>query len=308
MEDRIIGRLRGPKTGPLLIAIGGVHGNELAGVSAIEKVFQLLFLEKQAHPGFAYQGTFLGVRGNLQALMQSKRFIDRDLNRIMTSDEIEQIRNQPEESRLQEEKECLQLIDLITSEIDKVSPGLTLILDLHTTTASGGVFSIAADDEMSLRLAKGLHVPVILGIAEGLKGTTIDYFNQPKKNTFCVVFEAGQHEDPLSVERTVSAIINCMRSIAAVDPIHVDHHHDELLIRLAQGLPRVTRLSYHYKIQPGENFIMKTGFQNFDHIHKGQALAENKDGIITSPQDGFILMPKYQTLGDDGFFIVQEEQ
>jgi succinylglutamate desuccinylase len=306
MEQRIIGQFTGDATGPSLICIGGMHGNEPAGIAAIEEVLRLLETEKRDNPGFIYQGSFLGIRGNLEALRQKKRFIDRDLNRMLSIEEINQIKGQPPALLLQEEKECLELLDLIASSIQEYQPPLTLILDLHTTTASGGIFSIAAEDEMSLTLAKGLHIPVILGIASGLKGTTIDYFNRPEEQRYCVVLEAGQHDDPQSVDRTVSAIINCMRALHSVDPKHVDHRHDGLLMRLGENLPKVTRLIYHYKIQPEERFIMKEGYQNFDIIKRGDQLATNQYGPVLSTHDGLILMPKYQLLGDDGFFIVEE--
>jgi len=306
MESRIIGRYHGDKTGPFLICIGGIHGNEPAGILAIKEVLRLLGQEKSHFPDFTYHGTFLGIRGNLEALRQKKRFIDRDLNRMLTHEEIDHFKQKPPELLLQEEKESLELLDLIASAIQEASPSLTLILDLHTTTASGGVFSIAADDEMSLALATGLHIPVILGFASGLKGTTIDYFNNPVENIHCVVFEAGQHEDAESVDRTVSAIINCMRALHAVNSNHVDHRHDSLLISLGKHLPKVTKLIYHYKIHPHETFVMRDGYKNFDAIKKGDWLAENENGRILSLHDGLILMPKYQPLGEDGFFIVKE--
>ena len=306
MEQRIIGQFGGDLHGPFLICIGGMHGNEPAGISAIGEVLRLLEQEKNDHPDFRYQGSFLGIRGNLEALQQKKRFIDRDLNRILSAEKINQFQDQPPALLLQEEKECLELLDLIASSIQQQQPPLTLILDLHTTTASGGIFSIAAEDDMSLSLAKGLHIPVILGIASGLKGTTIDYFNRPEEHTYCVVLEAGQHDDPQSVDRTVSAIINCMRALKSVDPRYVDHRHDGLLMRLGEHLPKVTRLIYHYKIQPEERFVMKEGYKNFDFIKRGDQLATNQFGPVLSNYDGLILMPKYQTLGDDGFFIVEE--
>lgn len=306
MKQRIIGRFNGGLEGPLLICIGGIHGNEPAGIMAIEDVMHWLENEKLNFPNFIYKGSFLGLKGNLEAIKQKKRFIDRDLNRMLTPEEINQVRSQPSSNYLQEEKECIELVDVISAEINDQKPSLTLILDLHTTTATGGVFSIAAEDKVSLSLARGLHIPIILGIASGLKGTTLDYFNHPAEGVHCVVLEAGQHDDPQSVVRTVSAIINCMRALGAIDPEHVDHQHDGLLIDLGKNLPAVTRLIYHYKIQPGEKFIMKEGFKNFDLIQKGDWLANNQDGPITAPGDGLILMPKYQPLGDDGFFIVEE--
>jgi succinylglutamate desuccinylase len=187
----------------------------------------------------------------------------------------------------------------------KYNPSLTLILDLHTTTADGGIFTIAADDEMSLALAKGLHAPVILGFAEDLKGTTLNFLNRPEDQTYCIVFESGQHHDPESIHRSAAAIVNCMRTIGAVDSRDVDHRHDGILIKMAEGLPKITNLIYHYRIKPGERFAMKPGYKNFQAVNAGEVIAENEKGIITSPLSGLILMPKYQSQGDDGFFLVE---
>src|SRR5207344_759158 len=105
---------------------------------------------------------------------------------------------------------------------------------------------------------------------------TIDYFNHPDEHQYCVVFEAGQHDDRQSVDRTVSAIVNCMRALHSVDPRHVDHRHDGLLMHLGEHLPKVTRLIYHYKIQTDERFVMKEGYKNFDFIKRGDQLATNQ--------------------------------
>ncbi len=50
---------------------------------------------------------------------------------------------------------------------------------------------------------------------------------------------------------------------------------------------------------------MKPGYQNFQQVQYGDELAENENGPIYAPVNGMILMPKYQPLGDDGFFIVE---
>jgi succinylglutamate desuccinylase len=305
MTNRIIGRYEGPEKGPLFICLGGIHGNETAGPKAIEKVFRLLEEEPSINPAFRYKGVLLGLSGNLAALNEHQRFINRDLNRMMTSQEATRIFQEDPLNLSIEDKEFMALIEIIAEEKRRINPTFTLILDLHTTTADGGIFTIAAEDEMSTKLAKGLHAPVVLGIAEILKGTTINYFNEPFSNNHCIVFEAGQHEDPFATHRSVAAIINCMRSIGAVDPGDVDHKHDGLLIDYSLGLPKVSRLVFHYKIKPGENFVMMPGYKNFQQIHAGEILAHNESGAISSPVDGLILMPKYQSRGEDGFFIIE---
>ena len=216
MEKRIIARYEGQEKGPLLICIGGMHGNEPTGIQAIEEVFRLLNVEPEVNPGFHYRGVMLGLRGNLAALRTKQRFIKRDLNRMLTPEEETRIRLSDPEKLTDEDKECIEIIETIESERNQDNPPITLILDLHTTTADGGIFTIAAEDSMSRVLAKGLHAPVVLGIAERLTGTTINYFNRPSSNRYCIVFEAGRHDDPNGIHRSVAAIVNCMRSIGSV--------------------------------------------------------------------------------------------
>jgi succinylglutamate desuccinylase len=305
MEKRIIGRYEGQEKGSLLICIGGMHGNEPSGIAAIEEVFRLLRIEHKVNPTFQYKGVMTGIRGNLAALNTKQRFINRDLNRMLTSADLERIKKLEPDHLTEEDRECFELISAIEDERKKYDAPLTLILDMHTTTADGGIFTIAAEDDLSRILAKGLHAPVVLGIAEGLAGTTIDYFHHPSQGCYCIVFEAGRHDDPEGVHRTAAAIINCMRTIGSVESRDVDHRHDGLLISLSIGLPKITRLVYHYKIQPGEKFVMRPGYKNFQNVKAGDVLATNENGEVTTPLDGLILMPKYQPLGNDGFFIVE---
>src|SRR5690606_5346604 len=74
---REIGRYDQNKSGVTVIAIGGMHGNEPAGVTALEKVFEYLH---EHQPRF--NGRLVGFAGNLKALELGERFIDRDLNRM----------------------------------------------------------------------------------------------------------------------------------------------------------------------------------------------------------------------------------
>lgn len=305
MESRIIGRYEGDKLGPLLICIAGIHGNEPAGLLAIEEILRLLSIEENHNPGFSYKGRFVGIRGNLPAIQLKQRYIKRDLNRMLLQREQERIKSIPEAEWTSEDRQSIELVSAVEAEIAANYPAATLILDLHTTTADGGIFTIAATDALSGRLAKGLHAPVILGFEKDVEGTTLHFFNNPDEDKHCIVFEAGQHNDPESVHRTAAAIVNCMRTIGSVDSRDVDHRHDGILINMSKGLPKVTELIHHYKIQEDENFIMKPGFTNFQPLKKGDVLAENQNGPIVAPMDGLMLMPKYQPQGDDGFFIVK---
>ena len=51
---------------------------------------------------------------------------------------------------------------------------------------------------------------------------------------------------------------------------------------------------------------MKEGFSNFDKVHKKELLAVSDGKQVSSAFDGRVFMPLYQSMGDDGFFIVRE--
>lgn len=308
-ENRIIASYEGVEKGPLFVCFGGVHGNERAGVHAIDLVGKMLEVEPITNPDFHYRGKFLGVRGNIQALEKGVRFIERDLNRSLTKANVERVMSQPAESLLAEDREIRDIVELIRHEIKTYQPDHMIVMDLHTTTAYGGIFTIAADDDPeSIRLAVGLQAPVIMGVTKGLRGTTIEFFSSGlfDVKTTSVVFEAGQHEEALSVNRSIAAIINCMSSIGSVPAEDVENQHNYLLIEYSRNLPKVAEMVMRYEVNSDDNFVMQPNFKNFNQIKKGDLLAHDKSGPIYAPEAGLLLMPKYQDQGNDGFFIVKE--
>ncbi|HMQ48974.1 MAG TPA: succinylglutamate desuccinylase/aspartoacylase family protein [Saprospiraceae bacterium] len=306
-SKRLIGRFRGTEPGPLLICFGGVHGNEAAGILALETLFHLLDREPLVNPGFLFHGELLALKGNLQALQVQQRFIARDLNRMWTKSQVEAVKKTPEAELHNEALELKQLIATIEEDIEQCQPEKLVLLDLHTTAAFGGIFAIPSDEPESLEIAKSLHAPVVRGMMRGLQGTSLHYFNTENFGmpTTAVCFEAGQHQEELSVQRALAAIINCMRSIGCVRPEDVENRHDELLIRFSAHLPKVCDLVYRHPIAPDDAFKMQPGYQNFQAIQRGELLAHDRHGPIYAPEDGYILMPLYQAQGEDGFFLLK---
>jgi succinylglutamate desuccinylase len=305
---RIIGRYIGEEKGPLFVVIGAMHGNELAGVYALQEVLNLLEREARINPDFIFSGQLLGIYGNWRAMQNGQRYIERDLNRQWTPQNVARIQQLNPESLQAEDAEIHELLTCLQYEINAYRPEEIILLDLHTTSATGGIFSIVSDELKSLQIAVQLHAPVITEMLQGVQGTSLHYFTTALFDIpmTTLVFESGQHLDLDSVNRATSAIISCLRSIQCVDEFVVESKHDHLLIEYARSLPKVTELVYMHRINEGDEFIMKPGFQNFDRIQKGQPLAVDRTGLILSPLDGLILMPLYQKQGENGFFIVQE--
>ncbi len=307
--NRIIGAYIGELEGPLFIAIGGMHGNEKAGVKAIETLLKMLQQEEQANPDFIFSGQFVGLRGNLQALAQGERYIQKDLNRQFTPDNINRVYHTPYTDLTYEDVELKQLLHTIEQLIQQHQPKRLVVLDLHTTSSSGGIFSVVTDELRSLQIAVQLHAPVITGMLNGLNGTSLHYFNSLALplEVAAFAFEAGQHEDPLSVDRSIAAMVNCLKSIGCVPRNVVESKHDDLLKNYARNLPKVVEFCYVHPILPDDDFQMKPNYHNFQPVHKGEVLAKDKHGDILAQEDGLVLMPLYQSRGEDGFFIVKEQ-
>jgi len=53
---------------------------------------------------------------------------------------------------------------------------------------------------------------------------------------------------------------------------------------------------------------MYPDYKNFQKVSKGEVIAKDKNGEIVAPVDALILMPLYQKQGDDGFFLIKENQ
>ncbi len=306
--ERIIGSYTGQKKGPLLICFGSIHGNEPAGIQAITELLDRLKKEPLCNPDFEFNGRLLGIRGNLRAIEAGKRYLQKDLNRQWTKENIERITATTPTLLEAEDLEIKEILALIHSEIETYQPSNLVVLDLHTTTAHGGIFTVVTDAPESIRIGIELHAPVIMGLLKGINGTTLHYFNTDnfKIPTTAICFESGQHQEPLSTTRAVSALINCLRTIGCVDPSHIETKHDEILQEYSEGLPKLTQLIKTHRIQSEDEFRMRPGYKNFQWLEKGSAIADDKNGPIVIEEDCFLLMPLYQKQGDDGFFLIRE--
>ena len=314
----IIGEFEGDEKGPLIVCFAGMHGNEPAGVEALKIIFQLLEKEPVSNPNFYYKGKLLGLLGNTEAFKNGDRHITKDLNRLWDMEIVHRLQRLDAEDLQAEEREMKELMDILEDQIISYQPESIIMLDLHTTSASGGIFTIATDHPESLRIAVELHAPVITGMLNGISGTTLHFFTNenlrqlipslsPETLVTGVAFEAGQHYDRLSVNRCIASIINCMRSVGSVSPEDVENRHDSLLQEYSKDLPKIAELIKVHSIGSLDEFEMLPGYKNFQPVQQGEHLANDRHGPISAPEDGLILMPLYQQQGSDGFFLIKEK-
>ncbi len=305
---RIIGEYTGTEYGPLIICIGGIHGNEFAGVKALDLVLKMLEVEHIANPEFTFRGRMVAIRGNLSALKLKKRYVDKDLNRNFNKLRLDAIIKGEIHAEYTEDYEAIEIIRFVRNEIKDYQATKVVIIDLHTTSSPGGIFTIVPDDLPSLKIAKEMHAPVIQGMIDGVKGTTMHYFNSENLGVISrtISFESGQHNDPKAVTIAIAAIVACLRALGCVNPHDVESQHDKILINFSKNLPSVTKLIMKHPIKPSDNFKMKPDYLNFQRVYKGEIIATDVNGPIAISEDGILLMPLYQDQGEDGFFLIKE--
>jgi succinylglutamate desuccinylase len=302
LRDRLIGRIEGARHGPLLVATAGLHGNEPAGVAALERVCRALEPRRQLA-----RGEFLALAGNLAALARGERAVDRDLNRHFRPERIVALRNgQKPDPAINEDRELVELLEAIDPALE-CARGEAYFLDLHTTSGKSAAFATVGDTLRNREFAQHFRSPIILGLEEHIEGTLLEYLNGLGYIT--MGFEGGRHEDPASVDLLEAGVWVALAAsgiLPSEGEITEVAESQRLLDHNRRGLPRVFEVRYRHPVQPEDRFQMAPGYASFQRLTQGEVVAEDRSGQIRAPVPGRILMPLYQNQGDDGFFVIRE--
>ncbi len=303
LPPRVLGEVRGEREGPTLIAIGGVHGNEPAGVEAI-----LAVLESLASDPASLRGEFIGLTGNRIGLARGRRFVDIDLNRLWSYDGRKPLGVKEDGTPDLDRTEVREQIALKQAIVEaaKRAKGPVYVLDLHTTSGEGPGFTAIGDTLANRAFAAEIPVPLVLGLEELVDGTLLEYLDE--SGFVSAVFEIGQHEEDIAARRGVAGLM-----IALAGAGLLDRERDSRVSRArrylaaeTRELPPVVEMQWRHPVEAGDGFRMRPGFRNFQPIQEGDVLADDRSGFVRANRSGRILMPLYQELGEDGFFLTRE--
>jgi hypothetical protein len=301
MSDHVMGRLYGESAGPAVVVMAGIHGNEPAGLLAAEKVLRRLEEEKTP-----LHGRLIILRGNLAAIGERTRYIDKDLNRQWAPQRVAVLRARPHgrwnSAEDREQSELLALLEEITEE----AAADFLFIDLHTSSADGPPFLTVGDTLRNRAFARKFPLPLILGLEEQVDGSLLEYLNNGGFTTVGV--EAGQHDHAESIDRQEAvlwlALVNSgLLQAAAVPDLE---SHRRLLEDVSRGLPRIVEVRRRHAIEEEDQFCMEPGFSNFQSVEKGRLLARDQHGLVLAPESGRLLLPLYHGQGNDGYFLARD--
>ncbi|MEM8711853.1 MAG: succinylglutamate desuccinylase/aspartoacylase family protein, partial [Planctomycetota bacterium] len=310
--QREIGIKDDGRPGPLVLITAGLHGNEPAGVRAAREILECL---KDTATG----GRIVALAGNLAAIRRGVRHQGQDLNRLWTLEHLQPLGGRAPEDDTPDERELRALFSAIEAERDaaRAVQRRVILIDLHSTSVDGGAFSVVPDSIPSRRLARDIGLPVILGLEERIEGPLLTWL--VSQGETATVIEGGQHEAPRTQELLRDGLWVALSHAGVLpeDDERVDRAR--VLMRSAcDDVPEVLDLVYAHVIDAESGFVMDPGWTNFMKVEFGQQLATEGSpaGVslggagerqpVPAPIDGYMLMPLYQGLGTEGFFLCRK--
>lgn len=303
--------LQGLRPGPRLIVTAAVHGNEVCGTRAVER----LLAEFDAGELVLRAGTLTLVPvANPLAYALRQRAGDRNLNRALAPT-----------------SEPCEFEDLVANWLCPLLAAHDVLLDLHSFQASGRPFVMvgpldncatlepfahaAREEALARRLGVGRAVDGwlstyaagvarrqdearALGLPEALDqhprygvGTT-EYMRS--QGGWALTLECGQHDDPLAPQVAWRAIRNTLAHLGLTDePDPVP----------APALESLSLYEVIDKRHADDAFVRP--WQSFDVLRRGDLIGTRADGqAVHAPGDGWIVFPNARAQARQEWFYL----
>ena len=290
------------ESGPALLVLGAVHGNETCGTEACGRI--IAALEGGELSLLRGRVTLLPVTNPL-AFRLRRRVGERNLNR-----------------NLRPRTEPLDFEDRVGNLLCPLLASHDVLLDLHSFLAPAEPFVMVGStqaDSPEWRFARSLGVrrcvtgwtevyaagvqrrrqagevtdPTLLDEQYGV-GTT-EYMRSC--GGYGVTLECGQHEDPAAVDVAERAIRRSLAILGLIDAPAPSPADCELL-RLVEVVDRT---------HPDDAFAVE--WSGFSPLTAGQLVAQRHDGQeIRAPADGCIMFPnRLAAVGQEWFYFARRE-
>ena len=260
--NRVFHHIRGKKPGATLVFFAGIHGNEFAGVNALNAVLSEIDASD-------ISGEIIGVYGNIKALKENKRFIERDLNRVWTSKHLSDLKKEINPTNeLLEQQDLYRFIEGLLSSTEHP----IYFIDLHTTSSQTLPFITINDAMINRKFSSCFGIPVVLGIEEYLEGPLLSYLNT--LGYVSLGFESGQHADPEAIRNCEAFVFLALvfTDILKRPKSSTIQYHKDILKEATKAINSTFEVVYKYHIKPEEDFKMLKGFISFQKLYRLKGL------------------------------------
>jgi predicted deacylase len=193
--------------GPHLILVSLMHGNELAGAIALDRLLRDGLQPRRGRLTFGFANVAAFARFDRDDPIAS-RYVDEDLNRVWDPGWLNGPRRSLELDRAREMRPLIETADVL--------------FDLHSMLWPSDPLILSGSTPKGRRLAQGIGAPglVIADSGHSNGRRLIDYamFTDPENGPTANLVEAGQHWELETVETTIRAIAGMLRQLRMVGP------------------------------------------------------------------------------------------
>jgi len=302
--ERELGRAGDGEVGTTLVVLGGVHGNERAGLIAGRRVLDRLDERNDS----MMAGRLIVLAGNMAAINHEDpdmRYVDHDLNRMCQRERFDE----PASTSV-EHGQMLELFASLEAILESCNESgqEMVVLDLHTTSAPSRPV-VAFEDSLPARVhAMAMPCPKYLGIEEEANGLVIDAVTN-RLGCVSYLIEGGQHNDPVSVDVLEAGVWIALDTAGIIG---LDSNDADPLGYMKQASRDRGHVVYdvrHREPIVDTDFTICDGIETGTEAHPHRTILAMQGGEkVYSPIYGLVFLPNMQAhkrLGDDGFFIVR---
>ena len=250
--------------GPRVVMFGGIHGDEVSGVHAIEKLFFDLFGGKRR----LLRGSLTLARGNEAALTVERRYITHNLNRMFREEYGPEIdKTSYEYARAQELKTLLENCDYF--------------LDMHSAPTAQEPFLVVEAGPAEFYAKLGIS-RLMTGWSKFSSGTTggdaENYANS--HGAKAATLESGCHFDKISIDVANKAALSFLSILEMIEPKDPP-----------SPVPVERYDVYEVVTKDFDDFRYAGEVKNFQLFKKGEAFAFQNGRPVAVAEDTHLLIP-----------------
>ena len=260
--------------GPHVMVTALMHGNEICGAIALERLLRTQLRPARGRLTFAFCNV-AAYQSFTKLDPASSRYLDEDMNRVWDAGALEGPRQSRELARARRLRPLIETVDYL--------------LDIHSTTNINPPMMLTGLAQKHLDFAKALGFPAHLVRDGGHDGGTRlrDYgrFAEPGSPQIALLIESGQHWARATGETATEAV---WRFLAATG-ILAEADAAPWRAR-ARERQRVIQVTDRVTIQSDE-FRFFAPYEGFEVIPRaGTAIARDGDRDIRTPYDDCVLI------------------
>jgi succinylglutamate desuccinylase len=256
-------RIAGEQDGPRVVFFSGIHGNEVSGVHAVEKLLFDFF----AGARLLKRGSLTLVRANQQALAAEQRYLTLNMNRLFR-DRYDGV-----------DKTCYEF--LRTQQLKQLLEACDYFLDFHSAPSAQEPFLVAERKAVDFYSKLGIG-QIITGwskFSAGSIGGDAENF-AGSRGALAATLESGSHFDKSAIVVSYRTAFSMLQLLGMIEPAQ------------AKPVVRPTIVDmYAVVTKDFADFRYDAEVTNFQPIKNGAIYAYQNGRPLTVAEDSYLLIP-----------------